>query len=583
MAKNKKPQRPAKHLAKQRTRKQSAAASTATRAPRTTWQQRLRDSLFSTAESPVGVRWEYFWHVLLAAFVARAGVALSGEFVLHPDEIMQYLEPAHYAAFGNGVLFWEYLGGARSWLIPGTIAVLLKSLDAIGLGQPSVYIPVVKLFFCLVSLLLPWAMYRFTRITVGEQAGRLALLFGCFWYELVAMAHKPFTEFVGTAIFMTALALCVGRRAEQRGNLFAIGLLAALVGAVRLQYAPIALALLLLRSANLCRNQMMSLWAGALATTVMVGIFEWQTWGAPFHSYLLNFVVNLNLNFGGNIESSPWALIGQLIAASGGGALLAFIVGARMGKRHLLILSIGVATLLLHLPQKHHEYRFLYLMIPCWLMLLAAWIAQLDSSTIATRLRRYLPIAMLVFGVPALLNVFPWQSWVYENYLEEREFYYLRNQDPTFEVMSFLAKQDDVRGVIARNVYVKIGGYYYLHHAVPFYSVHSLRDVLEQRPGTPLKSLASHIITDTSDPLLIAREDFEPLLHHGDITLWRRINNDQEVLRWRELVVKKWHPRNLVLRVVKQLRANPVLRFFIADLPWAQSAEKPRHVQLLDE
>ena len=149
---------------------------------------------------------------LLAAFAVRAAVALWGDFVLHPDEIMQYLEPAHYAAFGNGVLYWEYIHGARSWLIPGAVAGVLKALDAIGLAQPAVYIAVVKLLFCLLSLLIPWAMYRFTRITVNEQAARVALLFGCFWYELVALAHKPFTEFVSAAVLMTALALSVGAR-----------------------------------------------------------------------------------------------------------------------------------------------------------------------------------------------------------------------------------------------------------------------------------------------------------------------------------------------------------------------------------
>ena len=46
--------------------------------------------------------WKYLLPVLALAFVARAAIALSGDFVLHPDEIMQYLEPAHRLVFGNG-------------------------------------------------------------------------------------------------------------------------------------------------------------------------------------------------------------------------------------------------------------------------------------------------------------------------------------------------------------------------------------------------------------------------------------------------------------------------------------------------
>ena len=42
--------------------------------------------------------WKYLPLVLALAFAARAAVA---------DEIMQYLEPAHRLAFGNGVIYWE--------------------------------------------------------------------------------------------------------------------------------------------------------------------------------------------------------------------------------------------------------------------------------------------------------------------------------------------------------------------------------------------------------------------------------------------------------------------------------------------
>ena len=59
--------------------------------------------------SPDERPWKFLLPVLALAFVARAAIALSGDFVLHPDEIMQYLEPAHRLVFGNGVTYWEYL------------------------------------------------------------------------------------------------------------------------------------------------------------------------------------------------------------------------------------------------------------------------------------------------------------------------------------------------------------------------------------------------------------------------------------------------------------------------------------------
>ena len=86
---------------------------------------------------PVDLPWRHLPLVLASAFAIRAAVALAGDFVLHPDEIMQYLEPAHRLAFGNGVTSWEHFYGARSWLIPGAIAAPLKLFDLAGTAQPA--------------------------------------------------------------------------------------------------------------------------------------------------------------------------------------------------------------------------------------------------------------------------------------------------------------------------------------------------------------------------------------------------------------------------------------------------------------
>ena len=188
--------------------------------------------------------WKYLLPVLALAFVARAAIALSGDFVLHPDEIMQYLEPAHRLVFGNGVIYWEYFYGARSWLVPGLVAGVLKLFDIVGLGQPFWYVGGVKLVFCAISLLIPAGMYFFARWHFGETAARVALLMGAFWYELVGFAHKPMTEFVATALLVSLLALCVRPVPDRLRVVLMAAVLAVLVAAIRVQYAPLALLIL---------------------------------------------------------------------------------------------------------------------------------------------------------------------------------------------------------------------------------------------------------------------------------------------------------------------------------------------------
>ncbi len=545
--------------------------------------ERIADMMCASHSQP-DERWRLVPWLLLAAFAVRAAVALWGDFVLHPDEIMQYLEPAHYAAFGNGVLFWEYIYGARSWLIPGAVAGVLKALDAIGLAQPAVYIAVVKLLFCLLSLLIPWAMYRFTRITVNEQAARVALLFGCFWYELVALAHKPFTEFVSAAVLMTALALSVGaRNTTARGpsfnplscSMFSIGMLAALGGAIRLQYAPVALALLLLRSVPLRAGGRVSLWAGALLVTGLVGILEWQTWGAPFHSYLTNFFFNIALDEMRTGESSRWLLLGQLAAASGGGAVIAFAAALGHARRRSLILLFSVLLLALHLFPEHREYRFLYLLIPCWLMLLAACIGGGFGGGGSARegksalVRRGAVVTVLAFGTLAILNIFPWQNWVYKSFSKEKgTVQYLRNQDPMFDAMTFLARQNDVYGVLshADRYYYSTGGYYYLHHDVPFYDHRAWNEANQQRPGTPLESLVSHLVTGADIEQI---EHFEVLRRRDGLAIWRRRDNSQPVVNWRTHVVRNasQEQNDMVANAIRRVRAMPLLGSFVVDCP----------------
>ena len=113
-----------------------------------------------------------------------------------------------------------------------------------GLGQPWWYVGGVKLLFCALSLAVPAAMYWSGRRHFGEAAGRVALLAGAFWYELVGFAHKPMTEFVATAPLLALLALCLRPHADGSRVVWQAAGLAVVAAAIRLQYAPLALLLL---------------------------------------------------------------------------------------------------------------------------------------------------------------------------------------------------------------------------------------------------------------------------------------------------------------------------------------------------
>lgn len=319
-----------------------------------------------TSDEP---RWKFLPLVLGLAFAARAAVALSGDFVLHPDEIMQYLEPSHRLAFGNGVVAWEYFYGARSWLVPGAVAGVLKLFHVVGLGEPFWYVGGVKLFFCALSLAVPAGMYVFARRHFNEMAARAALLAGAFWYELVCFAHKPMTEFVATGLLMVLLALCVHPATNRPRTVWLVALLAVLAAATRVQYAPLALVLL-----GLVFLRIEKKWQMTVAVTVFflaTGLFDIVTWNLAagsfgeaawerglFHSYLTNIRVNFALGESWQAIHPAWQYLLWLLYTGAGLSLLCAAGALREPRRYGLLLSLIALVLLLHSLQAHEGISF---------------------------------------------------------------------------------------------------------------------------------------------------------------------------------------------------------------------------------
>ena len=487
-----------------------------------------------------GEPWKLLPVVLALAFAARAAVALSGNFILHPDEMLQYLEPAHRLVFGNGVVVWEYFYGARSWLVPGAIACLLKLFDLAGLGQPGWYVGGVKLAFCAMSLLIPAGMYFFARRHFSETAARVALLGGAFWYELVVFAHKPMTEFVASYLLIGLLALCAGslRRdghgADTSGdtnrNLWLAALLAVLTAAIRMQYAPVAL--LLLAAVFFRTGRKIRLAAAAAAFFILVGLFDGATWDSGmFHSYIVNFRINMALGELRTGESPVYQYLSWL-GLAGGGLSLIFIAAA-FGKlrRYWLLAALIAVTLLFHSFQSHKEYRFIFAVIPLWLLIGSDIAARIADGGSGPRVNmRLAAVIFAVISLAGLLNALPYQNRVYHNYSQVGfSNGFIRNQDPIFAAYSYLASAPGVKAVWqADRRYPVTPSYYYLHRKIPFYT-EDLPVPYEKLKPRAL-SMVSHVVTQDPE-FSIAGYSLER--EFGDVRILSRVRNELPVRQWK--------------------------------------------------
>ncbi len=499
-----------------------------------------RDSHADRQRSPVAVvdrllhlqtpderPWRFLLPVLVLAFAVRAAIALCGDFVLHPDEVMQYLEPAHRLIFGSGVTYWEFFYGSRAWLVPGLVAGMLKAFDFVLLGEPVWYVGGVKLMFCAISLLIPVGMYFFARRHFGELSARVALLAGAFWYELVGFAHKPMTEFVAAALLMVLLVLCVRSSVDRVGAVLLVALIAVLAAAVRLQYAPIAL--LLLGVLFFRTEKRVHLVVAAGVFLLAVGLFDAMTWGGGlFHSYLTNIRFNLIVDPGRAGESPGYQFLWWLLLSSVGLGALCVVVALRDVRRYGFLLAMVALVVLIHSVQAHKEYRFVFAVVPLWLVMGADVVARFVVRGNA-HVWGVVGVLFAAVSIGGVLNALPSQDQVYRGFSKETgKVGFVRGQDPIFAAYRYLARAPGVLGVWqVDRPYYNLPGYYYLHRAIPFYDAFSGRVI--NKDMETIRASVSHIVSGNPN-LTIPGYSVEN--RFGDVQIWRRDEHDAPVRQW---------------------------------------------------
>ena len=164
------------------------------------------------------------------------------------------------------------------------------------------------------------------------------------------------------------LAICARPALDNTRVLGHAALLAVLVAAIRLQYAPLALALLGIVFLRTGKKLPLALMASMLF--LAVGVFDALTWNSGlFHSYLTNLRFNLIIGEMRGGESPAHQFLWWLTLAGGGLGVLCLALALGSWRRYGLLLALSVLLLLTHSLQAHKEYRFIFAIIPLWLLI----------------------------------------------------------------------------------------------------------------------------------------------------------------------------------------------------------------------
>ena len=110
-----------------------------------------------------------------------------------PDEIFQASEQAHRLVYGSGLIPWEFQFGARSWLLPGVIAVLMELARTAGDG-PDYYLPLIAIAFAGLAALPVACCFLWCRRLFGFAGAVVAGMAVATAPELVYFGARTLSE-----------------------------------------------------------------------------------------------------------------------------------------------------------------------------------------------------------------------------------------------------------------------------------------------------------------------------------------------------------------------------------------------------
>src|ERR1051326_1168315 len=181
--------------------------------------------------------------VLVVAVAIRATAVFTQTYVLFVDETFQYLEQGHRLAFGSGLVPWEFQDGARSWLLPGAIAGLMRA-GALISDDPIVYLRLIRLLCVSLSLVVVLLGFRARERCAGLAGGVVTGGFCAIWFDPIWFAPAVLTEVIAAHLIILGLYLDRRPAAASLQRQLAIGASFGLALCLRYQYAPAILAVM---------------------------------------------------------------------------------------------------------------------------------------------------------------------------------------------------------------------------------------------------------------------------------------------------------------------------------------------------
>jgi GPI mannosyltransferase 3 len=401
--------------------------------------------------------------ICLLALLLRLWVGIHSHYLIHPDEIFDYLEQGFRLAFGYGTQAWTYEDGVRSYLFPAIIAAVMR-LGALFGPAPGYPIGAVFIFMSLLSTSVVAVAFMWGWRMAGRPGAWVTAGISTIWFELIYFAPHAMSEVIATDFLVVAVCLYpLSRdRCPTRARLWWLGICLGLTIVFRLQLLPAALVIgawLIAQHGWRVASQV----AMIMAIPVMgVGLLDWVTYDYPFQSFILNIWANTAGGAASYYGRQPFYYFLDLETHYLGGILgLIAVAGIVGGIRIPLLLAIPISILAAHSLIGHKEYRFIYPALPFVFVLTG--IATTRLITLLAPERR-----SAQYGLAALFMAL----WSFASLAQAIEGPFRREwfrESGTLAAARFIAALPDVCGIGTYVPPAALPGNVLIAHDVPIY------------------------------------------------------------------------------------------------------------------
>jgi len=380
----------------------------------------------------------------------------------YPDEIFQSLEQSYRLVHGVGIKPWDVIYGLRSFVLPLLLAIPLKAADLLHISSPEIYRFFPQTLLIMLSLAIPIAGNLLIRqFTTKKHAPQFAAIALATWYELIYMSGRALTESVSLDCFAIAVIFLYQKSSKP----ILAALFLTLGFFLRPQFFPIALAL---GFVIMQRKQIQKSIPAAVIGILIFGIVDWIYTG----NFLSHLYRNLTLSFSSGISSlfgsQPWYFYLATLTISSSGLWLSTWFIPRQSKARILQ-YILLAIMVVHSSITHKEYRFIFALIPIWIMVFTVFIHHQFIRLSPKKNALAWQYATIGWSLVSLLGMFHRLPMEYRVYGQPPLF-----TDPIFAIYNRLSAEPVQCGIFntSRN-WVYTPGYYGTNKQVSLYSTDS--------------------------------------------------------------------------------------------------------------